>query len=674
MLMYQAKIPHVTDASLPDDYDFSSGQRPQPSFVISRNAAGETVSLYGDMRWDRTPYDPNGKTSVINFQFWTGEEQHSARPALLEEIRWLTFLVLYTTPGVPPSDQTIKRYLALLRTAARQAELKAVGVIELICDPHDFSTLVGISHAKTARALLALLYKLGPSVSGYTINASETLKSMRKLINQYSASLKQTVPVPTRIYSLLLGRMSDELNSVEQHLDNILALLRDYCSDPAIGLSLQHQRIIGGTPGKISPRNTYKDVVTFPDLLRRHGLDRFWEERNFRPDGKQLSTFLTRIQHVASLTIQAFTGMRGEEADTLPYFCLEEQKRYGDDRVHYIVKGKVTKDGGDARAVRWVTSRSGRTAIIVAQRLAATIYDILGVKVTPKNTKIDLHLFVRVTSVLIRTVDPKPIVLEMSSNEVARVFLAIPIEESDIDELEAIDTSRAWRQEQEFQVGQSWPLRRHQLRRSLALYAQKSGLVSLPALKRQLQHITEEMTLYYCAGSSFAKDFIGEGHVEKHFGNEWQEAQPVSMGLSYVKNVLMDFDDKFGPLASWLHHHGREDAANILIDRETTMKAMRKGQLAYRSTPIGGCSKTSRCETLPISTLHTECMATLCKHMIGSVTKVERLIEAKSVQVEKLRSAGPMSFEYKVENAELETLRAGLARGREEIKKRNLTQ
>lgn len=673
MLIYQAKIQHVTGASRPDDYDLSSGQRPPSNFVIARNAAGETLSVYGDVRWDRTPYDPDGKPNIINFQFWTDEKHNPARSELLDEIRWLIFLVIYTAP-VPLADQTIGRYSALLRIAARQAELKAVGVMDLITDPHDFPALVGISHAKTARALLALLNKLGPSVSGYTIRASETIKSMQKLINQYSASLNQTVPIPTRIYSLLLGRMAEELNTVEPHLDSILALLRDYCSDPAIGLSLQHQRAIGRTPGKISPRNTYKDIVTFPDLLRRHGLDQFWADRNFRPDGKQLSTFLTRVQHIASLTIQAFTGMRGEEVDTLPYFCLEEQKRYGDDRIHYIVRGKVTKDGGDARTVQWVTSRSGRAAIIVAQRFASTIYDILGIELTPKNTEVDFHLFVRVTSVLIRTVAPKPIEVDMSSSAVARGFLGIPIEDSDIIELESIDTSRAWRQEPRFRVGQPWPVRRHQLRRSLALYAQKSGLVSLPALKRQLQHITEEMTLYYCAGSPFAKNFIGEGHIEKHFGYEWQEVQPVSMGLSYIKNVLMDFDDKFGPLALWLHQHGRADGPEILIDRDMTMKAMKKGQLSYRPTPIGGCSKTSRCETLPISTLHTECMASLCKHMIGSVAKVERVIDAKSAQVEKLKLVAPMSFEYKVENAELEALRVGLARGKEEIRKRNLPQ
>lgn len=38
--------------------------------------------------------------------------------------------------------------------------------------------------------------------------------------------------------------------------------------------------------------------------------------------------------------------------------------------------------------------------------------------------------------------------------------------------------------------------------------------------------------------------------------------------------------------------------------------------------------------------------------------------------MDKLKLATPMSFEYKVENAELEASRAGLAQGIEEISKR----
>jgi hypothetical protein len=67
------------------------------------------------------------------------------------------------------------------------------------------------------------------------------------------------------------------------------------------------------------------------------------------------------------------------------------------------------------------------------------------------------------------------------------------ITQEDIVELKLIDPHRAWEAEPDFAVGAGWPFTRHQLRRTLALYAQRSGLVSLPSLKRQLQHITQEM-------------------------------------------------------------------------------------------------------------------------------------------------------------------------------------
>ncbi len=70
------------------------------------------------------------------------------------------------------------------------------------------------------------------------------------------------------------------------------------------------------------------------------------------------------------------------------------------------------------------------------------------------------------------------------------------IEEEDIKELEDIDPFRAWHTEPEFAIGKRWPLTTHQLRRSLAVYANASGLVRLSSLRRQLQHITREMSLY----------------------------------------------------------------------------------------------------------------------------------------------------------------------------------
>ena len=103
---------------------------------------------------------------------------------------------------------------------------------------------------------------------------------------------------------------------------------------------------------------------------------------------------------------------------------------------------------------------------------------------------------------------------------------------------EQIDPHRAWRSEPRFQLGVPWTLTSHQLRRSLALYAQRSGLVSLPSLRRQLQHITEEMSRYYARGSAFANNIIGDN--KHHFGHDWQDAQPVSAVDELSKERAVD--------------------------------------------------------------------------------------------------------------------------------------
>ncbi|MDZ7921694.1 hypothetical protein [Rhodoferax sp.] len=127
----------------------------------------------------------------------------------------------------------------------------------------------------------------------------------------------------------------------------------------------------------------------------------------------------------------------------------------------------------------------------------------------------------------------------------------------------------------------------HQLRRSLALYAQRSGLVSLPSLRRQLQHITDEMSRYYAKGSSFAKNFIGDD--KEHFGLEWQETHSESAALSYVLNVLLSDDILFGGHANWVEHRLKGLDGSVMIDRAATLRRFKKGELAYRETLIGGC-------------------------------------------------------------------------------------
>ena len=207
--------------------------------------------------------------------------------------------------------------------------------------------------------------------------------------------------------------------------------------------------------------------------------------------------------------------MRSDEVSSLPLECLTITTRQG--RQYYVVSGTTTKlNNGHAKRAKWVTNAEGAHAIQLAQTIAKFIARTIGAT----DIQSSIPLFLSTVNLRLgngqsrgKTLIPSKFDLKKSAH--LRTRLQLPITAADLSELERIDPHRAWRSEEKFKIGHPWVLTSHQLRRSLALYAQRSGLVSLPSLRRQLQHITEDMARYYAKGSAFARDFIGED--KKHF-------------------------------------------------------------------------------------------------------------------------------------------------------------
>jgi hypothetical protein len=405
----------------------------------------------------------------------------------------------------------------------------------------------------------------------------------------------------------------------------------------------------------------------FQDLLKKFDLDNYWNEQDCKYSLLGLEAAITEAMVVCAFQIQAFTGMRKNEVDSLPFDCLEVVKRDENDDLHYIVKGKTTKlNHGKIKQAQWVTSETGATAIKLAQRISTTIYNALGKHPEDKKSpNSPFYLFIS-SSNLFRQPSGKlsPAYLAVYSNPTLKQRLQsrMEIRDADLLELEQIDPHRAWRSEEAFQLGDPWRFKSHQLRRSLALYAQRSGLVTLPSLKRQLQHITQEMSLYYCRGSSFAANFIGDDSVDKpHFGKEWQATQPVSQFFSYVAHVLMTDETLFGGHPHWLKHRRSDDGGNVIFDRDITLMRFQKGELSYRETILGGCVKVGDCDKNPLDILHVECLSSHCKNLVGNKKKLERVVTAQTRLVDNLSKIDPTSAEYRFEQSNLTILKTALA-------------
>lgn len=400
----------------------------------------------------------------------------------------------------------------------------------------------------------------------------------------------------------------------------------------------------------------HSSSVTFAELQTKHGVAPYFSDKTLERSTKGVRAGLATVQLVTKLVIQAFSGMRDDEARSLPYDCLDITKRNGNS--HYVILGRTTKlNHGQAKRTRWVTNQEGCRAIRLAKEIADAIYAEYGTP--PQSEASDASSRMLFVSPNYIGLAKKPVILPRACPlgkmglfdfSALRSRLEPIIQEEDLRELERLDPHRAWRAEQKYAVGRSWTLVTHQFRRSLALYAQRSGIVSLPSLRRQLQHITDEMSRYYARGSAFAKDFLGAD--AEHFGHEWQETQAESSALGYMLNVLLSGDAMSGGHGNWVNHRLRNAEGIVTFDRSRTIRLFKKGELAYRETILGGCTNTGGCDQRAFDWLDMGCLAG-CPNMVVKLPNVERVIAALATHVARLDSA---TLEYRTEKAKLDQL------------------
>jgi hypothetical protein len=552
---FEPKLDTPVGAIAPDTYDSLQGKVPPDDFVVSRRRDGSVASTYGQQIWDLSAYHPEGQPQAFNFCYWTTGKITPAREQLSHEMRYLLFLLIWVRKGAPLSLGTLRNYLTVVKAMAQYAENISCSICDLLVDEQRLWSFIETRCSgwatQTLGSLLPSLASIGNSHLGFDIVGDRQLQTIYVLGRQYRATLKQHTPIPTRIYSRIITQLLHELTEWESVAEDVLSVLQACGKDPYMGRTARKQDEITkklGIPKAHLPHLT--------QMASKDCLD-YFAAKSRPPNIKSLSALICEIQTTAKLTIQTFTGMRDDEALSLPYHCLEKAVTNG--KTHYIVLGRTTKlNNGRIKRTRWVTNHDGYRAIKLAQQIADAIYAVFGVSAQKATTRTNDHpLFVSVGYLAFAGGSLKPEGNRFRSGNLnfgrmkgLRERLEPIIEDSDIRELEHIDPHRAWRSEEKFQIGKPWGFTSHQLRRSLALYAQRSGFVSLPSLRRQLQHITNEMSRYYAKGSAFAKNFIGDN--KEHFGLEWQKTLPESAALSYVLNVLLSNDILFGGHANWV--------------------------------------------------------------------------------------------------------------------------
>lgn len=652
-VIFEPKLEIPAGAVAPENYTQNSNHEPNDNFIVSRHRNGKTASIFGELTWNFSAYHPEIKPSHLNFKFWKEENPNQSQVRLAYETRRIIFSLIWLRIGNPLSIGTLSNYLSVINVIARYADEKSCTIQDLLADEQRIWLFI---QAQTSgwfiQTLGSLLTQLSKIKTNFSIVGDKMLNAIRARGLLYRDTLNQHSPIPTRIYSEIIAKLLDEISGWEKICDELLSIVEMCGNNPLLGRSIEQQRRIA-----IKIDSEHLCLPTFNKLASDECLSYILSKAK-GADVRFLSTVIAEMQLILKLTIQAFSGMRDDEATSLHYDCLEVVMN--NEKPHYIIWGRTTKlNSGLAKRTRWVTSHDGFKAVKAAQKIAATIYSIYNIDISSQSYKSSYFpLFIGIGYLGFAGSKSTPSdghfcasKIELSRMQNLKARIEPIIEDEDIRELEKIDPHRAWRSEEKFQIGQPWSFSSHQLRRSLALYAQRSGLVSLPSLRRQLQHITDEMSRYYARGSTFAKDFIGAD--KNHFGASWQETQPESEGLSYILNVLLSKDPLFGGHVSWIKHQLNGSESTLLLDRENTIRRFKKGEIAYKETLIGGCTNVNKCTKSALKWLNTDCLTNGCQNLVCNLNKLEKVIIAQENMIALLDED---SVEFRTEKSELESL------------------
>ena len=618
-----------------------SGAEPyfDPQTVVTRDSQHQPLSRYRDRVWDASSMNMDGMHSSCKLYFFDAQpfsvSPEFSRPELVAIIReqQKALLWLHIDTGPQKASKTTVASNSTLTKLAQGAYQRGVTLFELFCDPEmlcEESAELNSNYAQCARALLKTLWRNRDFLKILVEVRQKKLSEVIRLSAPSKKTKNQTPIIPSRIYCTILSRLLGSLDEIERDLDTVLDAYR------------QERVATLHAPDNLSPKKLclHRDIQL--EKVRKVMRKRGWEHASLRAF---IAGDLSLIQFKLMNLVIAFSGMRIGEARILPLKGVLEEVDHGG-TVHYVINGYTHKlNGGRKKPANWVTSREGYRAILLAERISSAVLDVF--KDYIPGTEDDALLFCTLDNPYKKA--EAPTLYNRLSEKLIPSICPI-VTQPDIDELNAMELERSWLSDG-IKVGSPWPLTFHQYRRSLSVYAHRSGMVSLPALKGQLQHITDEMRAYYSDGFCRAVNLVFD---KNHFSHEWSAAKAESSFLAYSMVVLFSDDDLVGPVSG----RGAERMEKVVCSRSRrdTLKLFRDGKLAYKETVLGGCTALGACDHTPLEPIPWDCVEKDCSNAVVFGNRLGMLIKTQEALVVTLAKEDQGSVEHRLEADHLRML------------------
>ncbi|MGJ0309537.1 hypothetical protein [Aliarcobacter cryaerophilus] len=597
--------------------------KPDESFVISRDIKGNIISRYKDNIWDLSSYSSTIKsTSLFNF------EHQYLGPDYIQEAKRILFIVMLYGRGRKGSFlsiNTLYRYFIMLKKLSEFCYKKSISFNTLISNEKLIYEVVIKKNITRITNLFSILLKVGSKRSGLDFKLDKKLKNdILKIERIKKNNEKQTAVIPTSIFNECLKQRWKRFNEINSNSKLLFDFLYYY--------SLNRNNI-----------NSWNDIEQY--IYKNKKLKVLFEQFNLT-SFNSITKFITNIQGTCKNLIHSYTGMRDNEVLSLKINCIEEIIDKDTGSITKLI-GNTSKYAGTKKEVKWITTKE----IISVIELLNKIAKLISIRYSFNDN--DLSLFISSQHLYDKNIQQKQKISFLQNKELPLDLSRLRITVNDIEELKSIDYFRDWEYEEEYKIGQIWHFKSHQYRRSLAVYAIKSGLVSLGALQVQLKHLFREMSLYYGNGASRAKELF---KIDKdHIAHEINDFSAEIEAIELIRNEIFSDEELFGVAGKHIEKNIKSLIGNrvdyLIENRDKTIQMVKSGVISYKSTALGGCCSLDACNKRLIKSF------VACIECDSGIIKRSKYNNVIYQQEEFIKTLPKGSIEYKNEIEDLEELK-----------------
>jgi hypothetical protein len=584
---------------------------PPRDWVVSEDSQGNPLSRWGDDYWDFSAW------AGVSFKLDIAGGKHArSAPALSVENQHLLRLLvtwLIWGPRGPRAWSTLKGVFNKMRRVVALCDREGVLASELVRFPRLIERIPTLITRQTDRAtLLANLDRLlrVKNIIGFALLDEEGLSRLVKGFVDCpdNDDVEQTAYMPPRIWTYQVSRLRECLDDFLKHSQQVEECFH-FCVDAyAHNFGSLEKALHKNSPWMPLPfsfsagqgRGTRTKKIfygPFEETAQRFEvleLLRKWVlPQSGKIEIKQFSLYLNLVQTTAITYIANFTLQRKEEAGALRADCLiwDEDPALG--RIP-IICGETTKTDPDSDA-RWPTSPSVEIAVKAASLVAR-----MRIGCAVANTAINCSDYDRQNPMLFHAgfepwatrIWDKDYSIGISMPNYRACLKRFPrLFDTEILKITEEDLAKARMftpnldKNGAFRVGKVWPLAFHQLRRTGGVNMFASGVLSDSSIQVIMKHLTLLQTTYY-----------GRNHSRLRFSEEFEGISLAARYEVLAKQIQTLVEDRYvSPLGEKRKH---EIVVNLVgtKDFKTLVKAGKKGEVPFRETRLGGCTKIGHCE------------------------------------------------------------------------------